>query len=648
MNESPKVHEYYNKHKHEILRYISEDNIIISNKEIIDFYKQYKNLDIEKVNLIILNLYNGMLQSMTSEMDSHITNEILQNIKSYGLDMGQFKNELTNLITNNIEQYKNELSNMKILQNLTNTNLLSEINIIKDGLNKINTEITNSIITKFYDIRKEYVTDLELLIKHHNNESLLQMLQNSEKERETLINKTTQIIKDLIPSNHTQYYNQHELSIRNFKDDLNKSLIDLSKNVDYLKNDTSSDTLITEKLNILLTDKFNLLVSTVQKDLLNYIISSEERLKNSINTIKDTDLLKDITTEINNIKNEISLDKLNTTTTLQSSVLNLILTSEERIKNNINEIKDINNLNINSQTKLNEDIQKFVIQQKISSKKGEYSENMLENQLNLLFPSSEIINTTHNGLHGGDFILKRVNKETILFENKNYDNHINIPKREIEKFIYDVEQQNCSAIMISQNSGITNKQNFQIDIINNHILIYIHNMNYDQEKLLLACDIIDNLTNKLNQLNNNNDGIKISEKTLETINQQYQLFINKKQLMVNQLNEHNKKMINSLKELELTELNNILLTTFINTDNIVKCEYCNVYTTNKDNKKAMANHIRTCKINKNKSETKDNITESSEEQNTNENLIEQITDISPPESPSELPIKKNKKKQSKK
>ena len=481
------------------------------------------------------------------------------------------------------------------------------------------------------------------------------MLQNSEKERETLINKTTQIIKDLIPQNHTQYYNQHEISIRNFKDDLNKSLIDLSKNVDYLKNDTSSDTLITEKLNILLTDKFNLLVSTVQKDVLNYIITSEERLKNSINTIKDTDLLKDITTEINNIKNDISLDKLNTTTTLQSSVLNLILTSEERIKNNINEIKDINNLNINSQTKLNEDIQKFVIQQKISSKKGEYSENMLENQLNLLFPSSEIINTTHNGLHGGDFILKRVNKETILFENKNYDNHINIPKREIEKFIYDVEQQNCSAIMISQNSGITNKNNFQIDIINNHILIYIHYMNYDQEKLLLACDIIDNLTNKLKQLNNNNDGITISDKTLETINQQYQLFINKKQMMVNQLNEHNKKMINSLKELELTELNNILLTTFINTDNIVKCEYCNVYTTNKDNKKAMTNHMRTCKINKNKSETKDDISESSEDQTNNENLIEQnnnlieqITDISQTESPSELPIKKNKKKQYKK
>ena len=50
----------------------------------------------------------------------------------------------------------------------------------------------------------------------------------------------------------------------------------------------------------------------------------------------------------------------------------------------------------------------------------------------------------------------------------------------------------CEAIYIK---WITNKQNFQIDIINNHILIYIHNMNYDQEKLLLACDIIDNLTN---------------------------------------------------------------------------------------------------------------------------------------------------------
>ena len=46
----------------------------------------------------------------------------------------------------------------------------------------------------------------------------------------------------------------------------------------------------------------------------------------------------------------------------------------------------------------------------------------------------------------------------------------------IEKFLRDVEHQSCHGILISQKSGISRKQNFQVDIHNGYIVVYIHNV----------------------------------------------------------------------------------------------------------------------------------------------------------------------------
>ena len=69
--------------------------------------------------------------------------------------------------------------------------------------------------------------------------------------------------------------------------------------------------------------------------------------------------------------------------------------------------------------------------------------------------------------------IKRHQKKTILFENKYYST--NVQKYEVLKFIRDCDEQNCSGILLSQNTGICTKDNFQIDIQNNNVLIYIHN-----------------------------------------------------------------------------------------------------------------------------------------------------------------------------
>ena len=69
----------------------------------------------------------------------------------------------------------------KTIQNLTNTNVISEINIIKDSVNKLNIDITNSIISKFYDIRKENSKDLELIINKNSNDTLIKIIEKNRK-----------------------------------------------------------------------------------------------------------------------------------------------------------------------------------------------------------------------------------------------------------------------------------------------------------------------------------------------------------------------------------------------------------------------------------------------------------------------------------
>jgi hypothetical protein len=246
---------------------------------------------------------------------------------------------------------------------------------------------------------------------------------------------------------------------------------------------------------------------------------------------------------------------------------------------------------------------------------------MLESILIKLYPSSEIINTTGQ-ISSGDFILKRNNQVKILIENKNYES--NVPKREIDKFILDVETQNCSGIMISQHSGISFKKNFEIDINNGNILIYIHNMNYESDKIVIACDIIDNLSYKIKELNGTDEHVKISSNILQLINEQYQRFIEKKELIISQLNNNTKQIIESLKDLELSELNNILSNKFASSKiSNYKCEICNNYLGN--SLLSLSRHKTSCRkkqLNNQTNQNNNNQTNENNNNHTNENKPE--------------------------
>ena len=214
----------------------------------------------------------------------------------------------------------------------------------------------------------------------------------------------------------------------------------------------------------------------------------------------------------------------------------IISSSEERIQKEITQLKD-KCISENLQNDMNDFFNKF----KNSSHKGNLGEIQLETILNQLFPSSEIINTS--SLRAScDFKIKRQHYDNIVIETKHYDRNVTLD--EVKKFIRDIEEQKCNGIFLSQTSGITSKQNFQIDIHGENIVIYIHNVKYDSSIIKMAVDVIDNISDKIQSFYSNEDNsFSISEEVIQEINKEYIDFVNRKMNFLDLIKETNKKML---------------------------------------------------------------------------------------------------------
>ena len=249
----------------------------------------------------------------------------------------------------------------------------------------------------------------------------------------------------------------------------------------------------------------------------------------------------------------------------------------------------------NSHTETLNLVQTHFDRQKNSTFKGKDSEIKLEEGLNASFPDCQITNTTGIA-KAGDFLIERNNKQSIMIENKDYK--ANVPKDEIEKFIRDVEEQNVNGILISQKSGICRKKNFQIDIHNGKIIVFIHHLDYNFDNIRLAVEVIDNLSNSLKDYGEDSVDIKLPLDIVKKINEEYLNFITQKTNLLENLKKYNKSMTSLINEMQFPELSNILSQHFTSTEQtLYKCEYCNSRVFK--SKKALTKHIQTCKDNTN-------------------------------------------------
>jgi len=452
-----------------------------TSKKTIDFYIKHPTLNFELMNDLMVDILDELLKGMSGDMTKHMTDRLNNTILEQSKDLVMIKDQLKTIITNNT----------------------IEMQTIKE----MNNDMINNIVVKLFDIKKEYMNDMKMLIDKHESENIVKIIDRFDKETQKLIN-------DVIPKTNSMYYNQYESIMRSFREEI----ISMNKG-DNLEG-------------------------------------------------KYMELLKN----------------------LEQSMINHISTNEQKIINEISDIRLLSMQNNLVQEKVNNELITFLDKTKNSSYKGQMAENQIEDILTRLYPYADVKRTADDD-NSGDFIMTRNDNIPILFEIKDYNR--NIPTDEVTKFIRDVTDNDMCGIFISISTGISKKRNFEIEISeNNNIMLYIHNMNYDSDKIKLGVDIIDNLFSRLKL--NNKDDVKISSELLNIINKEYNTFITKRTQTIDHIKESTKKTIQYIEEMELKSLNDYLSSKFtFKNNNKLRCDICKNFVGT--NAKSLAAHQRKCK-----------------------------------------------------
>lgn len=433
-----------------------------------------------------------------------------------------------------IEILKKLSTNLSSTINSTiNSTILSLVTDIHSNLSSIKSDI----IIKLHESKKEYIEDVKTILSNNsltNNEKLNALI---EKNNDTLLTKTTLIVNDVIPKSQDKNYLQIEGCIKSFCNTITQ---DTTKLLEISNKDDVKIKSVVDNID----NQFNKMISTIQQPIFTFIQSSEERTNSGIQQVREHLSLQQQTQQ--KLTNELN-DFLN------------------KYKNN-------------------------------SSSKGNISEAELYYIIQSIMPSDEIVKVGTDTATC-DFKVNRIdkNKPTILFENKDYSRSVTTD--EIKKFERDLQLQKNHGIFVSQKSPITFKQNFQIDIINGLIHIYIPNAEYDSNKIKVAVDIIDNLSSKLQNISNTNEQeYSVSKEDMEEIIEEYRVFVSQKLQMIETIKNINKQLLDKMEEIQLPKLKKLFIKIGnIENDNDFKCNFCNTWSGK--NKASLGAHVRNCKFN---------------------------------------------------
>jgi len=287
--------------------------------------------------------------------------------------------------------------------------------------------------------------------------------------------------------------------------------------------------------------------------------------------------------------------------TSYNTLLTLVSSSENRIENRLieterklGEIKELSNSNNISQLSLYNNVSEVLKKFEKGSSRGNVSEHIIYNILLSMFPCAQIDHVGNDQKESGDIILIRSNKPKILIENKDHLSS-NVPKNEVDKFIRDCEIQNCCGIMLAQHRGISNKQNFELQINNGNVLLYVHEVSFDNEKIKMAIEIVEQFKIKIDENFGNNSDCLINKEVLNEINREFLNYVVQKGSLLKLLKDYNEKMGILISELKFPVLERFLSTNFatssVQSENI--CKYCETHVA-----KSLSQHYRYCKAKK--------------------------------------------------
>jgi hypothetical protein len=313
-------------------------------------------------------------------------------------------------------------------------------------------------------------------------------------------------------------------------------------------------------------------------------------------------------------------------TSFQTFTNQMIMSTENRLRDDLrmqqHKIEDMSQRS-KDQEHMHNQVNELLRKMDNSSSKGKISETMLSHVLNQMYPMGDIqsVGTTKET---GDFMMKRDNKPTILFENKNYDR--NVGQEEVQKFLRDVDTQQCAGILLAQHYGIANKSNYEIHLYQGKVCVYLHQVNYSPEKIKIAVDIIDHLSHFIDASGFKSEAITVDKEFLDQINKEYQSFAQQKMTQLKTIKEYSAKLTSQLDEMKMPQLEQWLCKYYSHSfskDN--QCIYCGFEAKSSG---GLTSHLRSC-VAKKKSLESTTIGENQETANS------QLTTVP-------MPIKPNK------
>jgi hypothetical protein len=400
----------------------------------------------------------------------------------------------------------------------------------------------------------------------------------------TLETYTSEVEKLLTDSSIISYFTSNQKSIVHFV----KTYIEVDK---ILGCNTSNSNILYNKL-----DEIKHFLNQ-QNNQLNNLSSKNTILQTKLESIKDTS-----NNEIKSMFLELQkeLQKQNNTEQLKFTFENF----RERIEIlNSQKLNDIDRKNLDVLTNIQSTFEKSLdshqINNKIisientlssinenfsnnSSKKGQVAETVLLNILTESFPDTEVLDTSHNP-NSGDIQLVKENKPTILIDSKNFGSKT-VPKRDLDKFYNDIQQNNCSGILCNAFGGIANKQHFEIDIVDKNIIVFIHSHQFDSNMFKLATNIIYNMHQELKD--KQSDCIILDQRLYQNIKIEYNYYI--------QTFRHHldiiKANVNSLSQLSFTLLDNFFKRKATNVE--LKQFSCHICSAQLSTEKILKTHLK--------------------------------------------------------
>ena len=552
-------------------------SITITNKRIYDFYKKNPSLNFEQMSLLCVDLFENVLQDATNNMNNTISYQILSECKELNNQVLAIQNTITkmnsDLIVRSIDLKKDYIEEVK---SIINTNTNDKIKLLIENLNNQLLDKTKIVL---YDLQNTSNNSIEkmnsgimdktiIALNEYNNASINRISSLVEQNTSILVEKTKNIINEIIPETNSK----QEILANRIHENINMFYSTLNEDTKQIINNN----LVLDKHIEAVLDKYNSNEST-SKEII-------EKLNAFANKNKD----EQISTFIQNFDNKFNVLLQN----IQNPILSVINSSEERLNHRFNALHENNIKQQTTQNKVLNELEEFLNKYRNSSFKGQMTENHLMSVLTKMFPVAEIIDTSKMP-SSCDFCLKREHKDPIYIENKDYT--CNVEPKEVKKFIYDCELRNAHGIFLSQHTGISSKNNYQIDIHKGNVLVYVHTCDYSSSKIQIAVDIIDTLSHKIKELNiteNMRDDYSFSKEIIEEINEEYSKLISHKETIINMVKDFQKHLIIKLEEIRLPKLENILPFKTGSTK-LQKCDICNVFTS--DTVKSLSAHKRWCK-----------------------------------------------------